>query len=134
MKKLALITVLSLVVLVIGCAPENSNSFNDQEEKELILKNSDQSERINTSNIGVINILEAPDEDPAFVTKKTNSSADKPTPSEPDVASNIPLTLIAEISAPTYNGTQLKATHVALNEDYAYVSYNVEGKTQQPQT
>lgn len=130
MKKRALINVLFLAVLVFGCAPDNSNNFNDQaEEKEVILKNSDQSERINTSNIGVIDITEAPEEDPAFATAKTNSSTDKPTSTEPDIASNIPLTLVAEVSAPSYNGTKLKATHVAINEEYAYVSYNVEGNT-----
>lgn len=44
------------------------------------------------------------------------------------VAGTLPLTLVAEVAPPTYNGTKLKATHVAINGSYAYVSYNIEGE------
>jgi len=44
------------------------------------------------------------------------------------VAGTLPLVLVAEVAPPVYNGTTLKATHVAINGNYAYVSYNVEGE------
>ncbi|PZR19851.1 MAG: hypothetical protein DI539_12590 [Flavobacterium psychrophilum] len=43
-------------------------------------------------------------------------------------AGTLPLVLVAEVAPPTYNGTTLKATHVAINGNYAYVSYNIEGE------
>lgn len=39
-----------------------------------------------------------------------------------------PLELIAEVAPPEYKGQTLRATHVAIDGDYAYVSYNVEGE------
>ncbi|WP_268037061.1 hypothetical protein, partial [Algoriphagus sp. PAP.12] len=44
-------------------------------------------------------------------------------------ASEIPLILISKVDAPQFNGSILKATHVDIDGDYAYVSYNTEGET-----
>lgn len=43
-------------------------------------------------------------------------------------AGSLPLVLVAEVAPPSYNGATLKATHVAINGNYAYVSYNIEGE------
>lgn len=40
-------------------------------------------------------------------------------------AGDYPLTLVAEISAPTFTGAEnLGATHIAMQDDFAYISYN----------
>ncbi|WP_026955010.1 hypothetical protein [Algoriphagus vanfongensis] len=44
-------------------------------------------------------------------------------------ASEIPLILISKVDAPQSNGNTLKATHVDIDGDFAYVSYNTEGET-----
>ena len=44
-----------------------------------------------------------------------------------DVAGDFPLVLVAEVAPPVYEGKTLRATHVAVEGKYAYVSYNTEG-------
>jgi len=44
-------------------------------------------------------------------------------------AAAVTLKLRAEVSPPVSGGTTLQATHVALDGNYAYVSYNVQGNT-----
>lgn len=46
-----------------------------------------------------------------------------------EVASNLPLIMIAQVEAPEHEGKKLKATHVDIDGNYAYVSYNTEGST-----
>lgn len=69
-------------------------------------------ERISYDNAGVLSM------------RDESGSGDK----TEQVAGTLPLTLVAEVAPPTYNGTKLKATHVAINGSYAYVSYNIEGE------
>ncbi|AWW33128.1 hypothetical protein DN752_10185 [Echinicola strongylocentroti] len=42
-------------------------------------------------------------------------------------AGSLPLELIAKVEAPTYDGNILQATHVDIDGDYAYVTYNTKG-------
>lgn len=123
MKKFVSLSLLSLFIFVTSCTSHESGEIELQEQK-VILNKSDLTSRINDDNLGVIGIKEAPEEDPALKNASYKSSD-----VTSDVASNIPLVLIAEVSAPVYQGTTLRATHVAINGDYAYVSYNVEGST-----
>ncbi|MEP0710451.1 MAG: hypothetical protein ABJ333_10165 [Algoriphagus sp.] len=44
-------------------------------------------------------------------------------------ASDLPLILVSQVDAPTVDGQTLRATHVDIDGDYAYVSYNTEGDT-----
>jgi hypothetical protein len=47
---------------------------------------------------------------------------------EEEPAGDYPLTLVAQVSPPTYNGAdKLTATHVHVDGNYAYVSYNTPG-------
>lgn len=116
MKKFFSLSLLILVIFAVSCSSPDSNDISEQEQN-VILNSSNLSNRLKKDNLGVIGIKEAPELNPKSTSKKTTT----------DVASNIPLVLIAEISAPVYEGTTLRATHVAINGDYAYVSYNVEG-------
>lgn len=46
-----------------------------------------------------------------------------------DDAEKVSLVLISQASSPIYEGNTLQATHVDIDEDYAYVSYNTAGPT-----
>ena len=46
-----------------------------------------------------------------------------------DEAEKISLVLISKASSPEYEGNTLQATHVDIDEDYAYVAYNTAGPT-----
>lgn len=46
----------------------------------------------------------------------------------PAQASGMPIILVAEINPPVYSGKTFKATHVVINGNYDYVSYNTEGE------
>ncbi|WP_339870117.1 hypothetical protein [uncultured Algoriphagus sp.] len=46
-----------------------------------------------------------------------------------EVASDLPLVLVSQVDAPEINGQTLRATHVDIDGNYAYVSYNTEGET-----
>ena len=125
MKKNISISLLSLFVFVISCSSPKTSDIEEQvQESKVILNNSNLSHRLNEGNLGVIGIKEAPKEDPGSANTAVMSKN-----AVTDVASNIPMVLIAEVSAPVHEGVTLRATHVAINGDYAYVSYNVEGST-----
>ncbi|MCH6198463.1 hypothetical protein MMU07_02645 [Aquiflexum sp. LQ15W] len=42
-------------------------------------------------------------------------------------AGKVPLMMVSQVDPPKYEGKILKATHVDISENYAYVSYNTEG-------
>ncbi|GMQ26506.1 hypothetical protein Aoki45_31880 [Algoriphagus sp. oki45] len=46
-----------------------------------------------------------------------------------DDAEEIALVLISQASSPVYEGNTLQATHVDIDDDYAYVAYNTAGPT-----
>lgn len=46
-----------------------------------------------------------------------------------DEAEKISLVLISQASSPTYEGSTLQATHVDIDDDYAFVAYNTAGPT-----
>lgn len=46
-----------------------------------------------------------------------------------DDAEKISLVLISQASSPTYEGKTLQATHVDIDDDFAYVAYNTAGPT-----
>ncbi|REG88499.1 LVIVD repeat-containing protein [Algoriphagus antarcticus] len=46
-----------------------------------------------------------------------------------EVASELPLVLVSQVDAPVVGGQTLRATHVDIEGNYAYVSYNTEGET-----
>ena len=120
MKKIFPLSLLLLIIFAVSCSSPDSNDISEQEQN-VILNNSNLANRLKEGNLGVISIKEAPEVNPVGA-KGTYFKT-----STDDIASNIPLVLIAEISAPVYEGTTLRATHVTINGDYAYVSYNVEG-------
>jgi len=113
MKKVNLL-LWSVILFTISCSDETTVFSDPQDEiqlekSDLILKNS-----VVYDASGVLDIAE---ED--IISGKSASSG------KVDEAGDYPLTLVAQINAPTFRGGEnLTATHVHVDGDYAYVSYN----------
>ena len=108
---------LSLVILVLfqGCQSDDASEESNQDAK--VVLNSDTnslSSRMDYSNSGVITLT----------TSKLTSKS-----SMTGGTDNFPMSLLAEVKAPTYNGKQLTATHVDVKDNYVYISYNTQGET-----
>lgn len=114
LNKLTGIAALALFATVIGCQSDDTNGVNQNGDADKIILNSDSNalnQRISFANSGVIDLI-------GNTGGKMSSAAS---------ASDFPLTVVAEVNAPVYNGFRLKATHVDINGPYAYVSYNTDG-------
>ncbi len=102
------------LALTVSCSDETTvfSDLQDEiylEKSDLILKNS-----VVYDASGVLDIAE---ED--IISGKSASSG------KVDEAGDYPLTLVAQINPPSFSGGEnLTATHVHLDGDYAYVSYN----------
>ncbi len=113
MKKVYLL-LWSIILLTISCSDETTIFSDPQDEiqlekSDLILKNS-----VVYDYSGVLDIVE---ED--IISGKSASSG------KVDEAGDYPLTLVAQINPPSFSGGEnLTATHVHVEGDYAYVSYN----------
>lgn len=86
----------------------------DNEGPESILIRTDSetlSERISLDGTGVISLI-----DPTAPGGRIMESS-----------SELPLILISQVPGPEYEGQRLRATHVDIDGDYAYVGYNLEG-------
>lgn len=81
------------------------------EENPLVLENS-----VSFDESGVLDIFQ----DNALKASSKSNGID---------ANEYPLTLVANISAPSYDGaTELAATHIDMHDNYLYVSYNTAGE------
>ena len=110
---------LAIIVFFVSCSDETT-VFVDEQQENLILENdfAKLSGSINFENSGVLDIFE--DEQ---LTNKLYS-ADKA-----DEAGDYPFSLVAQVNPPTIGGsTVLTASHVDVEGDYAYVSYNKAGE------
>lgn len=96
---------------LMGCNPDGENPSSQQN----ILISTDElalNARVSLDGAGVIGIL-----DPNVASGRTA-----------EVANAIPMILVAQVEAPRENGKTLKATHVDISGDYAFVGYNLEGE------
>ncbi|WP_339837385.1 hypothetical protein [uncultured Maribacter sp.] len=117
-KKVWLMAI-SATFFVTSCSDETTIFENPEdnlvkESNQLKLDNS-----VSFDRAGVLDIYE----DPITSAKRYNATG------KAEQAGDYPLTLVASITPPTFeNGENLAATHVALNGDYGYVSYNTVGE------
>jgi hypothetical protein len=108
-KILPYIAALSFLAAV-SCTNDDQDFQNDQENGPILSSDAKTlSQRIDFANSGVLDLKST--------TGKTTTAGD------------FPLVLVAEVAPPVYNGKTLRATHVAVEGNYAYVSYNTEGET-----
>ncbi len=104
--------------MILSCSDETTIYHEDLQDNVLV-ENSETRLKgsVSFSKSGVLGILEES-------TINQKSSANK----AEDLAGDYPLTLVAQITPPTYTGRgELTATHVDVDGTYAYVSYNVAG-------
>ena len=107
MKKYSLLLLLALGAL--------SACNNDSEDPQSILISTDSetlSSRISLDGTGVVSLIDP--NAPAGRTQETST--------------DLPLILISQVPGPEYGGQRLRATHVDIDGDYAYVGYNLEGE------
>lgn len=113
MKKSLLALSLCVLFVLQACQNDDSSAEINQEGK-VILNTDPQSlnNRMNYDNSGVINLV-----------------TDNTTARDGNSSSDFPMSLLAEVNPPTYNGVTLTATHVDVKDNYVYVSYNTQGET-----
>jgi hypothetical protein len=102
---------LTLMALVVSCDNDSENPSNPN-----ILINSDAeqlSQRLTLDGSGVIGISASANPSGRIL--------------DDDDAEKISLVLISQASSPTFEGSTLQATHVDIEDEYAYVSYNTAG-------
>lgn len=107
-----------------ACDLGNSDSKSDH---KVILQLQNLDGRVHTDHAGVVEKQGMPKIPDNFFSTESNTTKSAMVLQE--VASDLPLALIAEVDAPEYEGLTLQATHVCINGNYAYVSYNVRGAT-----
>ncbi|NNJ89638.1 MAG: hypothetical protein HKP53_09560, partial [Eudoraea sp.] len=118
MKKEILLIFLMAFVLVISCSDETTIFIDEQQSS--IFEESDAIKlagSVSFDNAGVLDITV----DENYTGKRTSKAVEEP-------AGNYPMTLIAQVNPPTYGPiTALTAAHVYVENDFAYVAYNVAG-------
>ncbi|WP_036154771.1 LVIVD repeat-containing protein [Maribacter forsetii] len=108
-------------IFVASCSDETTVFENPEDN---LVSETDQSKLDNSVSFdraGVLDIFEDP-----IASAKRSSVTGK---DEEEQAGDYPLSLVAQIAPPSFtNGENLAATHVALDGDYGYVSYNTVGQ------
>lgn len=112
MKKIVLALSLCGLFLIQSCQSDDSSGGGN--EKVILNTNSKTlNNRINLSGSGVLDLVTS-----SSITGKTTETE----------AGTFPMSLLAEVKPPTYNGKTLMATHVDVKDNYVYVSYNTQGE------
>lgn len=116
MKKTLLALGLASLILFQSCeTTDDTTLLTNQDEKVVLNTNTAElNARIDHSNSGVINLM------------SSNLTSKNLKPGDVD---NFPMSLLAEMKPIVYNGKTLTATHVDVNKNYVYVSYNTTGET-----
>ena len=112
-----------LSVLVISCSDSNNNFDQDQYTQENFKINNDAGTLenvLNRNGAGVLSIS-------SITAIKANRSKQAVEDEDPQV-SNIALEQIATVDPPIVDGTTLRASHVKIDGNYAYVTYMMEGE------
>ncbi|WP_405414437.1 hypothetical protein [Maribacter sp. Asnod1-A12] len=110
---------ISAAFFVSSCSDETTVFENSEDN---LVNETDQSKLDNSVSFeraGVLDIYE----DPSTTAKRFNLTG------KTEEAGDYPLSLVAQIAPPSFvNGENLAATHVALDGDYGFVSYNTVGQ------
>ncbi|SKB38232.1 LVIVD repeat-containing protein [Sphingobacterium nematocida] len=116
MKKLHILLFLALGSLV-SCDKNNT----DLDDAPVVIQNdiAQLSTRLGYDNSGLLQLSNLM----ASARFKSTTGATVAAIENPDFS----LALVAQIAPPDYEGNKLRATHVAVSDNYAYVSYNTEG-------
>ena len=120
MKQKFYLPLLALTLTAIISCNKNSDNIDDPKNQSVVIDNnaSQLNARLDHQNAGLLplsNLL-------ASGKRAANGSTVTAT-QNPDFS----LALVAQVAPPDYEGNKLRATHVAVSGNYAYVSYNTEG-------
>lgn len=126
MRKFKLYALVLIGMVMFACDSKDSET-DAQSDQKIVFQLQNLDSRVHTDNAGVVETKGIAAMPENFYSVQMNVA--KSATIESDVASDLPLTLIAEVDAPEYEGLTLQATHVCFNGNYAYVSYNVKGAT-----
>ncbi len=110
---------MALMVFFLSCSDETT-VFQDELQDDVFLENSEAKlvSSISYDKSGVLDIFEEEQ-----LTNKSFGTA------KAEQAGDYPLTLVAQVKSPTYQGRDnLTASHVHVDGNYAYVSYNTAGE------
>lgn len=111
---------LAIVAAIINGCSDETTVFQDDLQEDVVVENNEAKLEgsISYNKSGVLDIFE----EEALFNKLYRSSKDRP-------AGDFPLTLVAQVKSPTYQGRDnLTASHVYVEGNYAYVSYNTAGE------
>ena len=112
-----------LSILVISCSDSNNNFDENEYTQENFKINNDAGTLenvLNRNGAGVLSIS-------SITAIKANRSKQAVEDEDPQV-SNIALEQIATVDPPIVDGTTLRASHVKIDGNYAYVTYMMEGE------
>lgn len=113
MKKIVLTLSLCGLFLIQSC--QSDDNALGEDEKVILNSNSESlNNRIDHSGSGVLDLVVS-----SSISGKTIETE----------AGTFPMSLLAEVTPPIYNGRTLMATHVDVKDNYVYVSYNTQGET-----
>lgn len=112
MKKIVFALILCGLFLFQACQSDDAD-LGVEDEKVILNTNSESlSTRIDLNGSGVLDLITSSN----VFGKITETTA-----------GTFPMSLLAEVKPPVYNGKTLMATHVDVKDNYVYVSYNTQG-------
>ena len=120
MLKKAYLLIGALLVFAASCSDELT-VYQDEFTDTITVENDDiiLQQNVSLTTAGTIDI---------FKSGATSSFASK-IDDENEPAGDYPLTQVAQINPPVFEGSVLTSTHIHVASDYAYVSYNTAGET-----
>lgn len=113
MTKVSRLMALAICLILTACADQTTVFSDPQDELTLEKSQSVLDNSVNFENAGVLDIYEG-----------NSISGKASTTNKNDLAGDYPLTLVAQIAPPSRDDSQLTASHVAIDGEYAYVAYN----------
>lgn len=112
--------VLLLAILLTASCSDQTTIFKEDLQEDVLVENSEAALEQNIS-YAVSGVLDIYEED--------TSNAKSASSAKEEQAGDYPLSLVAQIRPPSYPSRgELTASHVFVNADYAYVSYNTAGE------
>lgn len=112
---------LGAVVLLLASCSDELTVYHDQLTDSITVENDEAvlQQNVSFSQAGAMDIFGSGN---SISTVSKGDSSNGP-------AGDFPLTQVAQVEPPEYQGTILASTHVYVSNDYAYISYNTAGET-----
>ena len=128
MFKKAYLLIGAILLLLASCSDEVT-VYQDQLTDSITVENDEAvlQQSVSLSSAGAIDIFKSGTSN--FKTSKFNYNDDDDDDDNDEPAGDYPLTQVAQIKPPVFQGNLLTSTHIFVASDYAFVSYNTAGET-----